>query len=112
MASVLDWLPQLAGALLSCAGWPGSNGSTMAANGGAVVACAEGGLDGEAVAVLALLPDDEVLLLHPAARPIRTANTTARPRYRSRLTDTIPVTSPRSRPPGTALMVAGSWAAR
>src|ERR1700689_2640063 len=112
MASVLDWLPQLAGALLACAGWPGSNGSTMAANGGAVVACGGGGGGGGGGAALAPPPDDEVLLLHPAARPIRAANTTARPRYRSRLTDTIPVTSPRSRRPGTALMVAGSWAAR
>ena len=44
------------------------------------MACAEAGLDGEVVAVLALLLDDEELLLHPAARPIRAANTTARPR--------------------------------
>jgi hypothetical protein len=79
MASVLDWLPQSAGALLTWAGWPGSNGSTMAANGGADVACAEGGLDGDVVAVLPLLLEDEELLLHPAARPIRAANATARP---------------------------------
>ena len=51
----------------------------MAANGGADVACAEGGLDGDVVAVLPLLPEDEALLLHPAATPIRAANTTARP---------------------------------
>src|SRR5271170_3162789 len=112
MASVLDWPAQSAGAPLAWAGWPGSNGSTMAANGGAVVACAEAGLDGEVVAVLALLLEDEELLLHPAARPIRAANTTARPRYRSRLTDTIPATSSPCRRPGTALMVAGSAAGR
>ncbi len=50
---------------MAWAGWPGSNGSTMAANGGADVACAEGGLDGDVVAVLPLLLEDEELLLTP-----------------------------------------------
>ena len=58
MASVVDWPPQLTGALRAWAGCPGSNGSTMAANGGADVACAEGGLDGDVVAVLPLLLED------------------------------------------------------
>jgi hypothetical protein len=60
----------------------------MAANGGADVACGVAGPDGDVVAVLPLLLDDEegllllVLLLHPAARPTRAANTAARARYR------------------------------
>jgi hypothetical protein len=81
MASVLDWLPQSAGPLRVWAGWPGSNGSTMAANGGAVVACADGELEAEADAVpeLVLAPlDDEAELLQPAAETARAAAATAR----------------------------------
>ena len=79
MASVLDWLPQLAGADWTRAGCPGSNGSTMGTNDAAAP-------EVEAVPVAALtagprpvstgtpmLPDEEELLLQPAARPIRTA---------------------------------------
>jgi hypothetical protein len=81
MASVVDWLPQLTGALRARAGCPGSNGSTMAANGGAdVAALADGVLDGVMVAEPALLFDDEdeeELLPQPATKPITTANATA-----------------------------------
>src|SRR5580693_4596667 len=85
MASVLGWLPQSAGAVRAWAGWPGSNGSTMAANGGTVVAAgAEGLPDADVVAGLVLGDDDELPLLpQPAAvKPIRAANTAARATHR------------------------------
>src|SRR5260370_37693845 len=91
MASVLGWLPQSAGLGLACAGWPGSNGSMMAANGCAVVAAGADGLpDADVVAGLVLDEDededeDEELPLLPqpaAATPIRAANTAARATYR------------------------------
>ena len=82
MASVLGWLPQSAPPVRKRAGWPGSNGSTMAAKGGAVEAAeAEGGPDGAAVVAGAVLLDD-VEPPQPAARPISTAPTAARARYR------------------------------
>ena len=81
MVSVEDWLPQLAGAGLIIAGWPGSNGSTMLMNPAALA-----GLVAEAEwvagALVLLLDDDE--LLQPAARPITAAKSAARARYRSR----------------------------
>ena len=65
MACVLGWLPQLAGAVLAWAGWPGSNGSTMGTNAGAVVASL---IVGRADGLLAAEPaDDEELVLQPAA---------------------------------------------
>jgi len=83
MASVVDWVPQLTGALRTWAGCPGSNGSTMAANDGADVAAgAEGLPDGDVVAGPVLLLDDEEPLPQPAARPTRAANTAARVRER------------------------------
>jgi hypothetical protein len=86
MASVFGWLPQSAGLVLACAGWPGSNGSMMAANGAAVVAAgAEGLPEADAGAGLVLLPEDDELPLlpHPAAvKPISAANTAARATHR------------------------------
>jgi hypothetical protein len=85
MASVVDWLAQLTGALRTWAGCPGSNGSTMAANGWA-------GAEMVSVAVLPTCPgevgdepvllDGEELLPQPAARPTRAANATACARER------------------------------
>jgi len=43
MPIVVSSLPQLSGVVWGWAGWPGSNGSTMAANGGAVLAAAADG---------------------------------------------------------------------
>ncbi len=108
MASVLGWLPQPAGLGLACAGWPGSNGSTMAANGCAVVAAgADGPPDADVAA--GLVPDegedeDEELPLLPqpaAATPIRAANTAARATYR-------PIHATSAIPPVLAMIVAGS----
>ncbi len=83
MASVLGWLPQSAGPVRVRAGWPGSNGSTMATNGGAVLAAeAEAVPDGAAVVAGAVPLLDDVELPQPAARPISAATTTARARYR------------------------------
>jgi hypothetical protein len=82
MASVVDWPPQSSGALRARAGCPGSNGSTMAAN----------GLAGAEMVSVAVLPTDpgvvvdefvpplgeeEELLPQPATRPIRAASATA-----------------------------------
>ncbi len=80
MASVLAGLPQSAGMVRKRAGCPGSNGSTMATNGGAVAAAeAEGVLGGAAVVAGAVpLVDDE--LLQPAARPVSAAITATRAR--------------------------------
>jgi hypothetical protein len=103
MASVLGWLPQSAGLGLACAGWPGSNGSTMAANGGTVVAAgAEGLPDADVVAGLVLGEDEELPLLpQPAAvKPIRAANTAARATYR-------PIHATSAIPPMLAMIVAG-----
>ena len=83
MASVVDWPPQLSGALRARAGCPGSNGSTMAANGWAgaeMVAVTVPPTDpGVVVDELVPLPDEdeEELLPQPAARPIRAASATA-----------------------------------
>ncbi|HLN70396.1 MAG TPA: hypothetical protein VK280_24395 [Streptosporangiaceae bacterium] len=83
MASVLGWLPQPAGPVRVQAGWPGSNGSTMAAKSGAAAAAeAEGVPDGAAVVAGAVPLLGDVALLQPAARPISAAATTARARYR------------------------------
>jgi len=79
MAWVPGWLPQSAGAVLAWAGWPGSNGSTMETNAGAVVASL---IVGRADGLLAAEPADDEELLQPAARPIRAANPTARTRER------------------------------
>src|ERR1051326_3016313 len=75
MASVLDWLPQSAGPVRVCAGWPGSNGSMMSTNAGAVVASLKLGRgDALLVADPVLLLEDEPLLLQPAkAKPTRAA---------------------------------------
>ena len=79
MASVLAGLPQSAGTVRKRAGCPGSNGSTMAANGAVAAAEAEGVLDGAAVVAGAVpLVDDE--LLQPAARPVSAAITATRAR--------------------------------
>jgi hypothetical protein len=83
MASVVDWPPQLTGVLRAWAGCPGSNGSTMAANGWAaaeMVAVAVLPADpGVVVNELVPLPgeDEEELLPQPVARPIRAASATA-----------------------------------
>jgi len=83
MVSVEDWLPQLAGAGLIIAGWPGSNGSTMLMNPAALAGLvAEAEWVEVAGALVLLLDDDE--LLQPAARPKTAANNAARARYRSR----------------------------
>src|SRR5580704_12053150 len=103
MASVLGWLPQSAGAVRAWAGWPGSNGSTMAANGGTVVAAgAEGLPDADVVAGLVLDDDELPLLPQPAAvKPIRAANTTARATHR-------PIHATSAIPPALAMIVAVS----
>src|SRR5271170_2309251 len=103
MASVLGWLPQSAGAVRAWAGWPGSNGSTMAANGGTVLAAgAEARPDGDVVAGPVLDEDEELPLLpQPAAvKPIRAANTAARATYR-------PIHATSAIPPVLAMIVAG-----
>ena len=105
MASVLGWLPQSAGTVRAWAGWPGSNGSTMAANGGTVVAAgAEGLPDGDVVAGLVPLLEDEELPLVPqpaTVKPIKAANTAARATYR-------PIHATSAIPPVLAMIVAGS----
>ena len=82
MVRVLPRLPQLAGAVMARAGWPGSNGSTTGTNAAAGVV-----LEAEAVAVLLALPRDaeaiwvalplaELLLepLQPASTPTAMAD--------------------------------------
>jgi hypothetical protein len=80
MASVVDWPPQLTGALWAWAACPGSNGSTMAANGWAgaeiVSVTVLPTCPGDVVDELLLL-DDEEPLPQPAVMPTRAASTTA-----------------------------------
>src|SRR5580704_5438913 len=84
MASVVGWLAQLAGALRTWAGWPGSNGSTMGTNAPAaagpvpVAVPPSTGATGFELVVL----DDEEPPPHPAVRPISAAATAARARWR------------------------------
>src|SRR6476661_3108997 len=88
MASVLPWPPQLAGAVSTRAGWPGSNGSTMGTNGviAAMAAPVAAGLDAAAPAP----PDDP----QAARKPTEQASAAVR------LIDTIrPMDSPLSRHP-------------
>ena len=100
MASVLGWLPQSAGLGLAWAGWPGSNGSTMAANGGTVAAAgAEGLPDADFVAGLVLGEDEELLPQPTAVKPIKAANTAARATYR-------PIHATSAIPPVLAMIVA------
>src|SRR5579863_6958529 len=73
MPSVVDWLPQLAGAGLIIAGWPGSNGSTMLMNPAALAGLVAEAEWVEVAGPLVLLLDDDELL-QPAARPITAVN--------------------------------------
>src|SRR5580658_1370487 len=103
MASVLDWLPQLAGADWTRAGCPGSNGSTMGTNDAAadalpVAACAAELLAAVSTGTGMLLAGEEELL-QPAAKPARRASIAACATRRPRPSVIIPQAPCRRFPP-------------
>jgi hypothetical protein len=81
MATVVSWLPQLAGPDFAWAGWPGSNGSVTGTNAtavdGAPLAVALAVALAAALGVPFAVPDALEPLLQPASKPTAAAHTAA-----------------------------------